>query len=155
MIQRRQHLRFTPESGQPVGIARERIRQHLERDVAIELRVAGAVDLAHAAGANGSDDLVRPKTRAWTQRHGLGCLLLSMARGPARADRLSSLCSPFDRLRATLSRAEGSLAGPQALIPPSPSEPRISYGPSLVPAVKGIGIRDDTAMPAEAVPSLL
>ena len=36
----------------------------LGRDVALELGVAGAVDLAHSACPEGGEDLVVPKTRA-------------------------------------------------------------------------------------------
>ena len=69
MIERREHLRFTPETGEVVvprlcsrrpcacqrrrsGIQSERFRQDFDRDVAIQLRVARLVDLAHAARAN-------------------------------------------------------------------------------------------------------
>ena len=51
MIERGEHLRFALEPREPSGIARERLRQDLDRDLAIELGVARAVDLAHAAGA--------------------------------------------------------------------------------------------------------
>jgi len=37
-------------------------RQYLDRHVALEARVAGAVDLAHAAGAEHGHDLVGPET---------------------------------------------------------------------------------------------
>ena len=53
MIQRGQHLRFALESREPVGISRERLGQDLDRDVAIQPRVARAIDLAHAARAKG------------------------------------------------------------------------------------------------------
>ena len=36
--------------------------QHLDGDVAIEPRVVRAIDLAHAAGADGRDDFIRPET---------------------------------------------------------------------------------------------
>ena len=39
--------------GEPIGVAREEIRQHFNRDVAIQFRIAGAIDLAHAAGPEG------------------------------------------------------------------------------------------------------
>ena len=51
MIQRGEHARLALEAREPVGVARERARQDLDRDVAPELRVARAVHLAHAAGA--------------------------------------------------------------------------------------------------------
>ena len=43
--------------------------KHLDGDVAAEPRVVGAVDLAHAAGADGRDDLVRAEARANERVH--------------------------------------------------------------------------------------
>ena len=48
MIERREDLRFALEPRETFGVLREEIRQHLQRDVTIELRVAGAIDFAHA-----------------------------------------------------------------------------------------------------------
>src|SRR5262249_2462185 len=58
MIERRQHLRFAGEAGQPVGIGRERIRQHFDGDIAIELGIGGAVDGAHTAFSQFGNDAV-------------------------------------------------------------------------------------------------
>ena len=58
MVQRRERLRFALEPREAIGIAGERVRQDLDRDVAIQLRVARAVDLAHAAFADRRDDFV-------------------------------------------------------------------------------------------------
>ena len=53
MIQRRERLRFAREAREPIGIAaRTTSGRTLMRDVAIELRVARAIHLAHAAGAD-------------------------------------------------------------------------------------------------------
>jgi hypothetical protein len=35
VIQRRQRLRFTRESGEPIGVVRERLGQDLDRDVPV------------------------------------------------------------------------------------------------------------------------
>ena len=51
MIQRREGLGFAYEPREPFGVAHEEIGQDLDRDVALELRVRGAIDLAHAARA--------------------------------------------------------------------------------------------------------
>ena len=60
MIQRREHLRFALEAREPIRIAREHVGQDFDRDVAIEASCRGArYDLAHAAGADGRDDLVQ------------------------------------------------------------------------------------------------
>ena len=72
MVERRQHLRLAAEPRQPVGVAREGVGQDLERDVTIELGVAGAVDLAHSAGADGTEDFVRTKTSSAGERHARG-----------------------------------------------------------------------------------
>jgi hypothetical protein len=51
MVEGGECLRFAFETHQTIRIARERLRQNLERDIAIELRVARAIDLAHATRA--------------------------------------------------------------------------------------------------------
>ena len=51
MIQRSRGLRLLLKAPQPLGIAGETHRQDLDRDLAVEASVAGAIDLAHAAGA--------------------------------------------------------------------------------------------------------
>ena len=50
MIERGEHLRLALEAREAIGIGGERLGQDLDRDVAPELRVARAVDLAHPAG---------------------------------------------------------------------------------------------------------
>ena len=59
-----QQPRLTRESRQPIRIAREGLRQHLDRDVPSELRVARAKHLAHAARPKWADNLERPEFRA-------------------------------------------------------------------------------------------
>ena len=49
MVQRRQELRLAFESGHALGVPSEDLREHLQRDVAVQTGVAGTVDLAHAA----------------------------------------------------------------------------------------------------------
>ena len=43
-------------------------RQHLDGDLAVEARVARAIDLAHAAGADGGDDLVPDRAECQRRR---------------------------------------------------------------------------------------
>ena len=64
MVQRREHLRFTAEPSNALGIVRDRGQEDLDRDVAIQLRVARAVDLAHSARANRRKDFVGTKASA-------------------------------------------------------------------------------------------
>ena len=59
MIERRQHLRFAREAREAIRIVSDSRQQHLDRDVAIQLRIAGAIHLAHASGAEGGEDFVR------------------------------------------------------------------------------------------------
>src|SRR5262249_34736123 len=49
MIQRRQHLCFALESREAIGIVREDRWKDLDCDVAIQFRIARAIDLAHPA----------------------------------------------------------------------------------------------------------
>jgi hypothetical protein len=69
VIQRRQRLGLAHEPRQPVRIAGEELGQDLDRDVAIEPRIAGRVDLAHAARAKRTANLVRTETRTGGERH--------------------------------------------------------------------------------------
>ena len=66
MIQRRERLGFAGESREPIGVAGERLGQHLQGDVAIEFGVLGAIDRALA---DFPGDLVGPETGPGAQRH--------------------------------------------------------------------------------------
>ena len=67
VIERRQRAGLAFKSGQPLGIADERIRQDLDRHVALQFRVARAVDLAHSAGSDQRLDFVRADARMCAQ----------------------------------------------------------------------------------------
>ena len=58
VIERGERLRFTPEAFEPLRARRHLRRQQLERHVAPELRVGGAVDLAHPARTDRGGDAV-------------------------------------------------------------------------------------------------
>jgi len=65
MIERRQQLRLALEAREPVAVGGERLRQQLEGHLAPELRVGGAVDLAHPTRADrGADPVVREAASA-------------------------------------------------------------------------------------------
>ena len=49
MVERGEDLRFSFEAREALGIEREHLGKHLQRDVADKLRIAGAIDLAHSA----------------------------------------------------------------------------------------------------------
>ena len=57
IVQRRQRLRFAPESGKTFRVTREGVWQDFDGHVAPELRIARAIHLAHAAFTNESGDL--------------------------------------------------------------------------------------------------
>jgi len=135
VVERGEHLRLALEPGEPVGIVDERVWKDLDGDVAIELRVARLVDLAHPAGTQHGDDLVWTQACPCAQRHrshrdGLGVNVFSLAAGP----------HPRGQQRRCLASASHGLgsAWPRALIPPAPSMATTSYDPSRVPAVSAI-----------------
>src|SRR5262245_14516566 len=61
MIERSGHARLAAEARDPLGIAGYIVRQDLDRDLTIETRVAGTIDLAHAARPQTLQDLVGPE----------------------------------------------------------------------------------------------
>ena len=65
MIQRGEHFRFALEPRQALRIVREGIGQEFDRDRAIELCVARAVDLSHSAFAQLGHDLIASKGLAY------------------------------------------------------------------------------------------
>ena len=62
VVQRREGLGFTLEAREPICVVRECLGQDLERDVAIQLRVAGPEDVPHAAFADAGDNFVDTET---------------------------------------------------------------------------------------------
>ena len=58
MRQRGDGLGLALEARQGVGVGSERLRQHLDGDVPVELPVARPIDLSHAPGAERREDLV-------------------------------------------------------------------------------------------------
>jgi hypothetical protein len=56
--------RFTLEAPQSIGIGGKRGGQHLDRHVALQPGVARAIHLAHSAGTDQMQDLVRTETIA-------------------------------------------------------------------------------------------
>src|SRR5258708_3415676 len=70
MVQRGEELCFSTEAGNAFGIVRETLGEDLHGDVAIELRVARLVDLAHAARTESREDFVPAEPSAWGQRQG-------------------------------------------------------------------------------------
>ena len=69
MIERGEDGCLALEAREPIRIAREELRQYLQRDIATELSVARAIDFPHTAGAKGPDNLVGAEASAGRKRH--------------------------------------------------------------------------------------
>jgi hypothetical protein len=69
MIQCSKNLRLPPESGDARGIERESGGQHLQRDVAAQVGIAGAIDLAHTTAAEQRDHFVGAEALSGVQGH--------------------------------------------------------------------------------------
>ena len=64
MIQRGQQLGLSFETSQPIRVAGKRFGQDLDRHIALQTDVPGAIDLTHAPLAKLGEDLVGPQTEA-------------------------------------------------------------------------------------------
>ena len=69
VVQAGEHLRFPLEPGEPVGVSGEGVRQDLQRDIAAELGVGGAIDLPHPAFTDQGGDVVMPQPRTDLEGH--------------------------------------------------------------------------------------
>src|ERR1700731_2050183 len=105
--------RFTDKAIAVILIRRDPGAQHLDRSVALQARISGKVDFTHAAGAQETDDLVRPESRSGRERHScqvwtiyetVSTALFGEARQGAVAHRLDSTIGNLKvGLRAKLS----------------------------------------------------
>jgi hypothetical protein len=69
MIQGREHLGFTLKTREPIGIAREHIRQDFQCNIAVKAAVGRAVHFSHPAHSQEGDDFVNTKPGAGRQCH--------------------------------------------------------------------------------------
>ena len=69
MIQRGENLGFALEASDAVGVGEKFLGEDLDGDAAPQLRVAGAVDFAHAARAERSDDFIGAEVGAGSEGH--------------------------------------------------------------------------------------
>ena len=97
MRERGHGSRFPLESRAPIGIVGDAGRQDLNRDVTPEPRVAGPIDLAHAACSEWSEDLVGPDSGAGRETQE-GRIISQMSWRPARPTE-SRAPSPENRAR--------------------------------------------------------
>ena len=77
MIELRDRARFAVEPLAELRVGGEALGQDLDRDGAIEARVARLVDLAHAARADRRRDFVRAEASAGGQRHRAVCVFVT------------------------------------------------------------------------------
>src|SRR5262245_11400751 len=86
MVERGECARLPLEAGEALGIRRERRRQHLDRDVAVEPAIPRSIHLAHRAGTERSDDAVGTDDVTWlhgmVERASIRCSLSAMRRPP-------------------------------------------------------------------------
>ena len=104
VVQGGERLGFAREPGQPIGIIRERVRQDLQRDIAIELRVAGPPHLPHAAFADLGGDFVDAEAGAG----GKGQDVRDYTGGSAR----TAITLPDDEAASARSLRLGDFRGP-------------------------------------------
>src|SRR5205823_6665427 len=64
MVERREQLRLALEADHACRVSEEQLGQDLDRDVAPQLRVVRAIDLAHSAVADGAPNSVRAEPRS-------------------------------------------------------------------------------------------
>ena len=70
MIERGERLALRARSARGAPDRRANsVGQDLERDVAIELRIARAIDLPHAAGAKATEEFKAAEARTFSERH--------------------------------------------------------------------------------------
>jgi len=75
VIQRGEDARFALEACKAIGVRCEGGRQDFDRHLATELRVSGAIDLAHSARAERREDLIRTEATACQRHVGSGRIL--------------------------------------------------------------------------------
>ncbi len=94
MIEGRERDRLALESRQAIGIGGNRIGQDLERDIAVQFGIAGAIHLAHSAGADATTISNGPDASLGTGAS-LG-ILVGFASGAQRDHRIDA-CRPQRR----------------------------------------------------------
>jgi hypothetical protein len=67
MIQGGKRLRFTLESREAVGIARESVRENLDSDLSAQVGIGRPVYLAHATRAKPAGDFIRAEASTGSQ----------------------------------------------------------------------------------------
>ena len=125
MIQRREHLRFALEPRQAIRIAGKCRRQDLDRDVAIQLRIARAVDLAHPADAEQAVDAEHADRRCRSAARRAGPMSTDSPSPHDRAPRHPGLTARGTRPRRAVPHRRGTtMPAPSPGRTPASSTPR-------------------------------
>ena len=69
MFERCEDVRFSREASQALPGSSVKTGQNVDRNVAVQLRIAGAVHLAHAACVKQADDFIRADARTRAQSY--------------------------------------------------------------------------------------
>src|SRR4029079_5655479 len=80
MVEGGEDFCFALEPSQSVGIGRQRQRQDLDRDVTLQFRVGGAIDLPHPAFAALRGNVVDTEACAGSEGQTVGSIAVSVAR---------------------------------------------------------------------------
>src|SRR5262249_39637623 len=75
MIERSEKMCFALEPNEPIRILREILRQDFDGDFPAELRIACAINLAHAARSERSQDFIRAEKSSFCECHEMGAIL--------------------------------------------------------------------------------
>ena len=81
MVEGREHFGFALKAREAIRIAGDRRGQHFDRHRPLQIAVGRAIDLAHAAGADGGDDLIGTEARAGDQGQGWRDYMVTPALG--------------------------------------------------------------------------
>ena len=131
VVERGEGLRLPLEAPQPLLVVRELLGQDLDRHLAFEARVLGPIDLAHASGPEGTDDLVVRQGLAGDEGHG-GRKSLATAT-PVHSECLSwRPPSVVDATRCGVGSREGSRPQQPRWFGPRHSTRRTETGTGLV-----------------------
>ena len=121
MIERGEHLRFTTEAREAIGIARDAGQQNLDRNQAIQPGVAGPVDLAHPARADPRVDLIRADAQALETLRGDGVFDLNLQRASRGSSwRARSMPGAIPPPRAGPRCRRRPRPGTRGVVPPAP-----------------------------------
>src|SRR5262249_23442030 len=109
MIERGEHAGLALEARVPVAVGDQRVAQNLERHLAAQRRVLGAIDLSHSAGAEQREQTIGADRRSRNERHRSADYTSAISSTKSASRRTSSLPNFDSRIPLTSLRAESNL----------------------------------------------